>query len=179
VFNVGPAQSAQSRTKLVVQRGCKDLQTWSQRTADASSRPVGMLGYHLVLRIFSSNPSRRPSSSPNTSRNPTSRPSRRTSTTRSASRNAAPSCSSARRLSRRSTSRTTSCRCPRRRHATIPARRLGSGGRVLDKRCVGREESGIDVGRGVLSGHVAIGVVLGVGRGESFGAGEGLWCWCL
>jgi hypothetical protein len=50
---------------------------------------------------------------------------------------------------------------------------------VLDKRCVGREESGIDVGWGVLRGHVAIGVVFRIGRGESFGAGEGWWCWCL
>jgi hypothetical protein len=31
----------------------------------------------------------------------------------------------------------------------------------------------------MLRGHVAIRVVFGVGRGESFGAGEGLWCWCL
>jgi hypothetical protein len=50
---------------------------------------------------------------------------------------------------------------------------------VLDKGCVGREEGRINIGRGVLRGHVAIGVVFGVGRGESFGAGERLWCWCL
>jgi hypothetical protein len=133
----------------------------------------------IILQMSSSNTRRRPSAPSNTSRDSTSRPSSRTSTSHTASRNTAPSCSSARRRSRRSTSRTTPCWCPCRRHATIPARRLGRGRWVLDERCVGREEGRINIGRGVLCGHVAIGVVFGVGRGESFGAGEGLWCWCL
>lgn len=137
-----------------------------------------MTEHHTFRNISSSSPSCRSSSPPNTSRDSTSSSSSRA--RHPSSRNTTSSGSSARGWSMCSTSGTASSRRPRRRHATIPARRLGRGGRVVDERCVGREESRVNVGWGALCGHVAVGVVVfGFRRREVFGAGEGLRRGCL
>ena len=47
---------------------------------------------------------------------------------------------------------------------------------MLNERCVGCEEGSVNIGRCGLHGNVAIGVVLRIGRGEVFGASEGLRC---
>jgi hypothetical protein len=58
--NVGPAQSAQSRTKLVVRRGCKDPRTWFQRTTQSSGLMI-MLDHNIILLILSPSSSLCPS----------------------------------------------------------------------------------------------------------------------
>ena len=146
------------------------------------TRPTGVLACRYRVSA-SSEPSLRPASShscccssspPHASRDTASSPSSRAS--HSSARDAASSCSPACCRSRRTASGTAPRWRPRRWHATIPARWLRGGGWVLDERCVGGEEGGIDVRRSGLSGHVSVRVVLRVGRGKVFGAGEGLRC---
>lgn len=125
----------------------------------------------------SSNPPPPPGRSPrNTTPSPPRRPRRRTST-----RNPTPTPRASRtRRSSRATSCTPACWRPRRRHATIPAGRLGGCGRVLDEARVGCEESRVDVWRGGLRGDATVvAVVLCVGGGEGLCAREGLGSRCL